>query len=249
MKIVKEIVAEIARAVQKLDLKEASKIIRRSSYDVTRVIDEVAESAALKLLQTQNEFNLLTEESGFHDFSGTKTLVLDPIDGTFNAISGIPFYSVSIAVGKAKLSDVEYGFVKNLATGEEFEAERDKGAWLNRKPIKVKKFNPDYATFSVYLGKYATRKSYEFAHKAKRIRFLGCASLDLCLVANGTFDAYCQCGYPLRITDLAAGALILREAGGEIYDDNFNTLEMDFKLSDRKNVLACGAEKVLELVR
>ncbi|MDI6856211.1 MAG: inositol monophosphatase family protein [Candidatus Thermoplasmatota archaeon] len=249
MKLLKELANEISKAICKVDLVEGSKILKSNEYDVTRVIDAVAERKALELLKSQTEFNIITEESGYHDFGGKKTIVLDPLDGSFNAISGIPFYSVSIAVGTSKISDIEYGLVKNLVTGEEFEASQGKGAYLNGKRIKTKNFNPNDLAFSIYLSRYASSKSFELARKARRLRSLGCASLDICLVACGALDAYYQAGYPLRVTDVAAGALILREAGGEIYDDKFNLLDMAFELKTRKNVLAVGSKKTLELMK
>ncbi|MEW6070327.1 MAG: inositol monophosphatase family protein [Candidatus Thermoplasmatota archaeon] len=249
MKFIKELANEISKAVLKLDLAESSKILKSNEHDVTRVIDHIAERKAVELLKNQTEFNLLTEESGYYDFGGKKTIILDPVDGTFNAIAGIPFYSVSIAVGVSKISDLEYGLVKNLVTNEEFEAYRGKGAYLNGKRIRTKNFNPNDLAFSIYLSKYATPKSFELAKKARRLRSLGCASLDICLVASGALDAYYQAGYPLRVTDVAASALILREAGGEIYDDEENILEMGFELNTKKNVLAVGDKKILELIK
>ncbi len=249
MKLIKEIADEITKTVENIAPSEARRIIKRNKYDVTRAIDAQAESAALKILANQKSFNLLSEETGFHDFSGSKVIVLDPVDGTFNAISGIPFYSISIAVGKRNISDIEYALVRNLVTKDDFEARKGRGALMNGKRIKTRDFELENATFSVYLGKYAGEKSYEFAKKARRIRSLSCASLEICFVACGTLDAYYQYGYPLRVTDVAAGTLILREAGGEIYDDNLNALEMDFNLNERKNVIAIGSNKVLGLIK
>lgn len=249
MKFIKELADGISKAIEKLDCIEAKKVISRSKYDVTRVIDEAAEKAALRILETQHDFNLLTEETGYHEFDGNKTILLDPIDGSFNAVAGIPFYAVSIAIGSRKLSDLEYGFVRNLATRDEFEAGYLKGAYFNNRRITTKKFDAKNVALSVYLGKWSTANSYKFAKNAKRLRFLGCASLDMCFVAAGIFDAYHQDGYPLRITDIAAGTLILREARGEVYDiDNIKVLEMNFNLSERRNVLAVGDKKVLNLI-
>lgn len=249
MKLIKEIADEITKTIENIPPSEARKIIKRNQYDVTRAIDAQAENAALKILAEQKDFNLLAEETGFHDFSGNKTIVLDPIDGTFNAISGIPFYSVSIAVGEKNISNLEYALVRNLVTKDDFEARKGKGALMNGKKIRTRNFKLENAIFSVYLGRYAGEKSYEFAKKARRIRTLSCASLEICLVACGILDAYYQYGYPIRVTDVAAGTLILREAGGEIYDDNLNALEMNFALNERKNVLAVGDNKVLGLIK
>ncbi|MDI6916618.1 MAG: inositol monophosphatase family protein [Thermoplasmatales archaeon] len=215
----------------------------------TKMIDEIAEKAALAAVKASGEkVNILSEEAGFINNGGGKTIVLDPVDGTFNAVHHIPFYAVSIAVGTKTLSDVEYGVVRNLVNNDMFEAEKGKGAFLNNKRIKTKNFDEKNHTFSVYLGRKASAKSYEISRQARRVRSMGCASLDLCMVANGSTDLYYQMGYPIRITDIAAGVLILREAGGEVYGENKEILDMGFNLKERKNFVAVGDRKCLEVI-
>ena len=102
----------------------------------TKYIDKLAEDVALKVLKKADpSLNLLSEEAGFLDFGGDYTAVLDPVDGTRNACRGIPFYSVSLAVGKTHLSDVVLGIVKNIPTGELFLAEQGQGAFFNNHRI------------------------------------------------------------------------------------------------------------------
>jgi len=104
----------------------------------TKYVDKLAEDVAIKFIKKADMgVNILSEEAGFLDFGGEYTFVLDPVDGTRNAYRGIPFYSVSLGVGKSRLSDVEYGIVKNIPTGEVFFAEKDYGAFLNKKRIGV----------------------------------------------------------------------------------------------------------------
>jgi len=215
----------------------------------TKMIDEIAEKAALATVKDSGEnVNILSEEAGFINNGAGKTIILDPVDGTFNAVHHIPFYAVSIAVGTKTLSDVEYGIVRNLVNNDVFEAEKGKGAFLNNKRIKTKNFDEKNPTFSVYLGTKASASAYEISRQARRVRSMGCASLDLCMVANGSTDMYYQMGYPIRITDIAAGVLILREAGGEIYDENKEILDMGFNLKERKNFVAAGDKKILEMI-
>jgi len=215
----------------------------------TKMIDEIAEKAALATVKDSGEnVNILSEEAGFINNGAGKTIILDPVDGTFNAVHHIPFYAVSIAVGTKTLSDVEYGIVRNLVNNDVFEAEKGKGAFLNNKRIKTKNFDEKNPTFSVYLGTKASASAYEISRQARRVRSMGCASLDLCMVANGSTDMYYQMGYPIRITDIAAGVLILREAGGEIYDENQEILDMGFNLKERKNFVAAGDKKILEMI-
>ena len=88
---------------------------------LTKYVDKLAEDVAIKFIKKADMgINILSEEAGFLDFGGEYTFVLDPVDGTRNAYRGIPFYSVSLGVGKSRLSDVEYGIVKNIPTGEVF---------------------------------------------------------------------------------------------------------------------------------
>jgi len=111
----------------------------------TKLIDKIAEDIAVeKIQETSLPVNLLSEEAGFLDFGGIYTIILDPIDGTRNAIRGIPFYAVSVAIGKDRLKDVEYGIVINIPTGDTFFAEKGKGSYLNNHriiftPVRAKK--------------------------------------------------------------------------------------------------------------
>ena len=79
--------------------------------------------------------------------------MLDPVDGTRNAYRGIPFYSVSLAIGTSKISDIEYGIVKNIPTGDVFTAEKHHGAFLNNARIRVCEMPSTEMLSSISLGK------------------------------------------------------------------------------------------------
>jgi fructose-1,6-bisphosphatase/inositol monophosphatase family enzyme len=138
--------------------------------------------------------------------------------------------------------------VMNLVTGDTFYAEKGKGAFLNGTRIHVRKYVPHSSTFLCYLGKYSTSDTLELMRQARRSRSLGCASLEMCLVAQGKVDAYylnCEVlERAIRVVDIAASALILWEAGGEIVDMNDHPLDMPLNLRDRRNYLAYGDEAV-----
>ena len=103
----------------------------------TSNIDKVAEDTILACVEEMDlPLNILSEEAGLVDRGQTRTLVIDPIDGTHNSMLGIPLYSVSLAVGTSSLSDVEVGVVRDLVSDDLFVAERDKGAELNDRPIR-----------------------------------------------------------------------------------------------------------------
>lgn len=249
--LIKRIAENVEKAVREnIGNADIGRIVKNGADGTpTKMIDEIAENVALATVKDSGEkVNILSEEVGFIDNGGKKTIILDPVDGTFNAVRSIPFYAVSIAVGTKKLSDVEYGIVKNLVNGDVFESEKGRGAFLNGKKISTKNFDEKNPTFSVYLGRKASAKSYEIARSARRVRSMGCASLDLCMVANGSTDMYYQVGNPIRITDIAAGVLILREAGGEVYDENKKILDMKLNLKERKNFVAVGDKKILDVI-
>jgi fructose-1,6-bisphosphatase/inositol monophosphatase family enzyme len=219
----------------------------------TSKIDKFAEDAVLEYLDDQEiKLNVLSEEAGFIDRGGGKTLVVDPIDGTLNCTRGIPFFSVSLAIGKEKLSDIDFGLVKNLFTGDSYFARRGGGAELNGHRIGVSKYDRDDALFIMFDGVDSADISNEVKLLAHRVRSFGCASLEMCLVAQGAAQAhYMNCtnfSRMIRIIDIAASCLILREAGGEVVDLDGSKLDMRFDLTDRKNFLAYGDPKVKELV-
>lgn len=227
--------------------KKSKRVIKvNKNGEETKLIDEIAEKVIIKIVG--KKFNILSEEIGFIDNKAEKTIIVDPIDGTFNAINNFPIYSISLAIGKDFLSNVEFALVRNLITTETFYTEKGKGAFLNGKKIKVKEFQKDNSIFSIYLSKNASQQSYEIAKIPRRVRSVGCASLELCFVAKGTFDLYYQVGYPLRIVDIAGGVLILREAKGEVYNEKKEILDLPFTLDKRANIIAVGDKKILELI-
>ena len=98
----------------------------------TDEIDKIAENAVLRYVEANGiKVNILSEEIGFVDNGAEETMVLDPIDGSNNSVAGIPLYTISMAIGKNSLSDIHTALVRNLVTGEEFTAEKGKGAFHN----------------------------------------------------------------------------------------------------------------------
>jgi fructose-1,6-bisphosphatase/inositol monophosphatase family enzyme len=215
----------------------------------TLSIDKVAEDVIVEYV-TENEIplNILSEEAGYIDNGAEKTLVIDPIDGTYNSVMGIPFYSVSMAIGTKSMADVEAGIVQNVITGERFYAEAGKGAFYDGCRLQVRKYVQKQSTFFVYLGKHSKIEGYHATKKANRSRSMGCASLEMCMVAKGSADGYYfnadRYDKSVRVIDIAASALILREAGGEIIDLSGHRLDMPFDLKVRSNFLAYGDEAV-----
>ena len=216
---------------------------------ITKYVDKIAEEAALNVInKSKTRVNVLSEEIGFVDNDAEYTFVLDPLDGTRNAARGIPFYSVSLAVGKNRISDVEYGIVKNIPTGDVFLAEKGYGAFLNNKRIGVPELPDKEILSSLALGKNYDKTTIKLARKDK-VRSLGSASLEMCMVAIGALDFYVIGKEYLRCVDIAASTLILREAGGVVTDIHGEELDMPFDLNEHTSVVAaCSIDVIRKII-
>jgi len=217
-------------------------------------IDRVAEEAVLRVLDYEEaSLNVLSEEAGFIDRGGQATLVLDPIDGTHNALRGVPAYSVSLAIGHERLSDVQEALVRDLVSGATYYAAKGGGALLNGSPIRVHPYDPADVLFSVYLGTNAAPDASRIAGLARRVRALGAASLDLCLVARGAADLYymhsATVETKLRAVDIAGGTLIVREAGGLVLDLEGRDLELPLSPTARTDLVAVGDRRAWETIQ
>ncbi len=215
---------------------------------VTKYVDKIAEDAAFDFLKKSKlKVNLLSEEIGFVDNGSDYTFVLDPIDGTRNAYRGIPFFAVSLAIGKSKISDVEYGIVKNIPTGDVFTAEKGFGAFLNKTKIGVPNVPDSELCSSLALGKNFDKLTISLAKKEK-VRSLGSASLEMCMVAIGALDFYVVGKEYMRVVDIAASTLILREAGGIVTNILGEELDMSFTLDERTSVVAACNEELIHKI-
>jgi fructose-1,6-bisphosphatase/inositol monophosphatase family enzyme len=255
---VRELLLEAAeaayKAVQSLDTDEwRVQVGMGADGSPTAMVDQVAEEAIKKVLErSEVDLNFLSEESEFEDHGSEWTIVVDPVDGTHNALAGIPVYSVSLAVCRGDLLGAQYAVIKDLVSGWTYEAEKGGGAWLNGRRIFVSPYRDENSLFILYLGNRAHRKAFELAGKCRRVRSLGAASLDMCMVAQGAADLYYMNStaknLELRITDVAASSLIVREAGGEVYGLEGNPLNMPLDPVYRSNLFALGDRNLLEVV-
>ena len=212
----------------------------------TTQIDKLAENVVLGYLEEKGiELNVLSEEIGFVDRGAGKTLVLDPIDGTYNSIMGVPMYTVSMAIGKQSIRDVDIGYVRNLVTDDLYYAERGRGAFLNGQRVKASARKPlQDMVMIMYLGNGVHSDTFRLVKSVKRTRAYGCASIEMSLVGTGAVDAFIMnsedVGKRIRVTDIAASHLFLREAGGEVYNLDGTLMDMPFDLAARSNFLAVG---------
>lgn len=227
---------------------------RGASGSATSKIDRWAEDIVLGLVEKERlNLNVLSEERGFIDRGFKKVLVLDPIDGTLNCTRAIPFFSISMAVCTKTMADCDFAHIKNLYTGDTYTAARGRGAELNGHRIAISRYDRDDAVFLMFDGRDVAPDSERVKQLAKRVRTMGCASLEMSLVAQGSAQAhYMNCTNfkrMIRVVDIAASALVLREAGGEAVDlATGEKLDMDLTLDDRRNFLAYGDPRIKELV-
>ncbi len=194
------------------------KISMGADGEPTREIDKIAEDAALsKIEELKLDWNIYSEEVGSIRTGGRYTLVLDPIDGTHNAISAIPFFSTSLALIDEKEGLVKNGIVVNIPSSDAYTAVRNEGSWKNGTRIQTRRFNLNEATVSSYIGPEARGWTEPMIFWPKRTRYFGSISLEISLVSSGSIDLFVMFGRIPRFTDIAAASLILQEAGGEIF--------------------------------
>lgn len=219
----------------------------------TRRIDRAAEECAIEYLKASQLCRLLiSEEAGKVMLDGEdRTVFLDPIDGTYNATRGIPFYAISIALAEG--GRVTAGYVRDIPHRERFCAELGKGAFLNRRRIHVSKTSTLHGcAMSIYGRKFDPNRIFQLGGRVRRWRLLGASALELCYVAAGRIDGFIDIRETLRVTDAAAGMLICREAGGAVTDANGEELIFPEEVSIGRTIVATNGylhRKVIEYIR
>jgi myo-inositol-1(or 4)-monophosphatase len=191
------------------------------------VIDLVTEidhrSEAFLLSEIQGRFpthQIMTEESGFHKGSSAEQWIIDPLDGSVNYAHGLPLFTVSIAFAQNGM--VQLGVVYDPMQDECFSTERGGGAHLNDEPIHVSLVSDLNNSLLVSGFPYDIRTNPEnnldnyvqFSLVSQAVRRLGSAALDLAYVATGRIDGFWE--IRLSAWDIAAGGLIVQEAGGTV---------------------------------
>jgi fructose-1,6-bisphosphatase/inositol monophosphatase family enzyme len=238
---VERVARDSARSPHRADV-----VAMGASGTPTEEVDRLAESAILAALDAEGvDWNVVSEEAGAVDRGGTKTLVIDPIDGTANAVRNLPFATVSLALGATDLAGIELALVRDLTRGTTYWAGRGSGAYRDGRPIRTRPWPGRGEVVFVNLGRAASARSAELAGRARRVRSLGCASLEITLVAEGAADGYVfensEAGRNLRVTDIAAAYRILREAGGGATDAQGRSLDdIPLGVERRTTVVAWG---------
>ena len=211
----------ILRAMDRVD---TLTIEEKGRNDLVSEIDRQAEDVIVEtILRTFPDHGVLGEEHGERAPDAEYTWVIDPLDGTTNFLHGIPHFCTSIAVtrGAALLHGVVVDHVRN----EQFSASRGAGALLNGRRIRVGRRDRlddaivagglPFASVAAHLDAYSDVLR-DFMGRCRTLRRQGAAALDLAYVAAGRLDGFFEIG--LKPWDMAAGAVIVREAGGFVGD-------------------------------
>ena len=161
-----------------------------------------------ELKKAKPNYSIISEENGIEKNKDEKnTLIIDPIDGTVNFLHGIPHFAISIA--HKSNDEIISGLIFDPIKNEMFFAEKNNGAYFNNHRIRVSKKNNINDCLFVTGGKIENELDFPY-------RKSGCAALDLAYVASGRYDGYFQ--HDLNLWDIAAGILIVKEAGGVLND-------------------------------
>ena len=210
--------------------------------DFVTSADKRTERILIEELQKAHpEYGIITEESGIINKNNTKNRwIIDPIDGTFNFMNGIPQFAIS--VGYEEENEIKCGVIFNPIMNEMFCAEKGNGAYLNNSRIRVSNKNKIKDALIVTGGPKGASKIknkifseyINVSNNVSNVRKFGSAALDLAYVACGRFDGYWQ--RELNYWDIAAGIIILKEAGGFL---DFFEEDKNFPL--KKNILASNS--------
>ena len=187
-----------------------------------------------ELKKARPQYSFISEENGIENNKDEKnTWIIDPIDGTVNFLHGIPHFAISIALKSN--DEIVSGLIFDPIKDEIFFAEKDNGAYFNNHRVRVSKKNNINECLFVTGGKIKTEPDLPY-------RKSGCAALDMAYVASGRYDGYFQDN--LNLWDIAAGIVIVKEAGGIIN-------EIDLSINKKIKIIASSADinsKLLEKI-
>ena len=220
--------------------------------DFVTSADKRTEKILINELQKAHpDYGIITEETGIINKSNTyKRWVIDPIDGTMNFLNGIPQFAISI--GYEEKGEIICGVIFNPVVNEMFVAEKGNGAYLNNSRIRVSNKKKIKDALLVTGGPKGASKIKDkifseyinVSNNVSNVRKFGSAALDMAYVACGRFDGYWQ--RELNYWDIAAGMIILKEAGGFV-----NFFEEDNNNPLKKNIIAGNSyihDQLLDLI-
>jgi myo-inositol-1(or 4)-monophosphatase len=195
---------------------EKLQVSKKGPADFVTNADLKAEKIILEeLKKARPNYSIISEESGVEkNKDKNNTWIVDPIDGTVNFLHGVPHFAISIAL-KSK-DEIVSGLIFDPIKNEMFFAEKDNGAFFNNQRIRVSKKNQINDCLFVTGGKTENQPDLPY-------RKTGSAALDMAYVAAGRYDGYFQ--YDLNLWDIAAGIIIVKEAGGVLNEIDLSKIK------------------------
>jgi len=193
---------------------EKLQVSKKGPTDFVTNADIKAEKIIIEeLKKARPNYSIISEENGIEkNKDKSNTWIIDPIDGTINFLHGIPHFAISIALQFN--NEIVSGLIFDPIKNELFYAEKNNGAFFNNQRIRVsKKNNINECLFAI--GKIKNEPDLIY-------RRSGCAALDMAYVASGRYDGYFQNN--LNLWDIAAGIIIIKEAGGIINDIDLSNI-------------------------
>ncbi len=227
----KEDVKSLAREVGSYQLEKLDQklnVSQKSTYlDLVSEVDKNSEEKIVNWIESNfPEHSILAEESGVSDKDSRYKWVIDPLDGTTNYVHGFPIFSISIALMENETPVLGVIYIPYLK--EMYTAVRNKGAYLNGKPIKVN-IKSDLKESLLVTGFPYNLTEDEYNNinifstlllKSRGIRRIGSAAYDLACVAAGKLDAFWE--LKLSPWDVKAGIVLIREAGGKVIETDYH---------------------------
>jgi myo-inositol-1(or 4)-monophosphatase len=227
--------------------------------DTSKRIDLAAEKALIDCLgKHEVSCTLVSEEAGTKKIgfgSDECYVVTDPVDGTTNAVRGIPFSATVIAVSRSPwLRDIETAIVTDIIHGINYTAQKNKGAFKNGERIKPSETSDlEEALIGVDLNTFRIEervtKLEGLFKRGKHFRHFGANALDICYVADGSTDAFIDIRGKLRVTDMVASYLILREAGGIMVSPEGEELNVPLAPTQRLSFIAAANRRIYEAIQ
>ena len=215
---------------------EKLQVSKKSQRDFVTNADLKAEKIIIEELEKARPyFSFISEERGIKKNKDDKnTWIIDPIDGTVNFLHGIPHFAISIALRSN--GEIISGLIYDPIKDEMFFAEKDNGTFFNNHRMRVStKNNLDECLFAIG-GKLKIEPDFSY-------RRSGCAALDLAYVSVGRYDGYFQKN--LNLWDIAAGIILIREAGGIINNFSLENLKNINVTASNSNISNKFNDKIL----
>ena len=198
------------------ELEQLQVSIKGPSDFVTNADTKAEKIIIDELTRSRKNYSILSEESGSKENKDIDNVwIIDPIDGTINFLHGVPHFAISIALKSN--NEIVSGLIYDPIKDEMFYAEKNNGAYFNNKRIRVsKRKKMEDCLFAS--GEIDNENIKQKTNAKLSIRKSGSAALDMAYVASGRYDGYFQKN--LNLWDIAAGIIIVKEAGGQVNDLN-----------------------------